>query len=69
MVQRAIDAAGGAVAVAIAAEIARTSVYRWVYRGQIPSDQLGLMSQMSGISERVLRPDLYKTKPLPAIAQ
>lgn len=64
LVQRAIAAAGGASRVAKEADIIRTSVYKWVYRGQIPAEQLGLMSQLSGIAERVLRPDLYKTKPL-----
>lgn len=61
-VQQAIKAAGGVLAVAQAAEINRTSVYRWVYRGQIPAQQVGRMAQLSGIAERLLRPDLYQAK-------
>lgn len=62
MVQNAIEAAGGVIAVAQAADINRTSVYRWVYRGQIPAEQVGRMAQLSGIAERVLRPDLYHAR-------
>ncbi|WP_151709689.1 YdaS family helix-turn-helix protein [Acinetobacter brisouii] len=58
IVQEAINKAGGASIVAKKAGMRRTSVYKWIYE-QLPPHRVLFLSNLSGISCHLLRPDIY----------
>lgn len=54
-----VKKAGGAIKVASSAEICRTSVYKWIYKGQVPAEHVQLLACMSGVDAVLIRPDVF----------
>jgi DNA-binding transcriptional regulator YdaS (Cro superfamily) len=55
-VRRAVDAAGGATALAAALGIKPPSIYSW---RRVPAERVIEVERVTGIPRTVLRPDIY----------
>lgn len=62
VIRDAIEKAGGAVAIATAKGIRRTSVYKWIYKRSIPPRHIEWIAKRSGISSNILRPDVFNNQ-------
>ena len=58
--KKAVRLAGGPKAVAKAFRIKSLwSVYKWMYRDEVPPDRVLRLEELSGVSRFALRPDIY----------
>lgn len=55
-VHEIIVVAGGASAVATACSMNRTSIYKWIYKGWIPTRRVKKISELSGIPCNTIDP-------------
>jgi DNA-binding transcriptional regulator YdaS (Cro superfamily) len=58
-IQKAVQAAGGAKALAKKLEISRQAVEKWIEHERIPAERVLELEEFTGISRHDLRPDLY----------
>lgn len=58
-IRQVVKKAGGAIQIASKAKIRRTSVYKWIYNGQVPAEQVQLLALMSGVDAALIRPDVF----------
>lgn len=56
---RAIAAAGGPTALAVALRIRQSVVSNWRMRGRIPAPRCIEVEQLTGVSRHELRPDVF----------
>jgi DNA-binding transcriptional regulator YdaS (Cro superfamily) len=61
-IERAVEAAGGAKALAKKFEISRQAVEKWIEKKSVPAERVLEIEAASGISRHELRPDLYPTE-------
>jgi post-segregation antitoxin (ccd killing protein)/DNA-binding transcriptional regulator YdaS (Cro superfamily) len=57
--ERAVEAAGGVVALTKALGCSRTVVSNWRREGGIPASRVPSIAKLTGLSPQVLRPDLF----------
>jgi DNA-binding transcriptional regulator YdaS (Cro superfamily) len=58
-IERAVEAAGGAKALAQKFQISRQAVEKWIEHKRIPAERVLEIEAASGIPRHELRPDLY----------
>lgn len=58
-VERVIQAYGGASALARRLGISRNAVSDWRRNGRVPEDRVEQIKEVTGLSEHLIRPDLY----------
>lgn len=56
VIQNAIDAAGGLVALAVALQLAPSTVSEW---RRVPAERVIAVERITGVPRTELRPDLY----------
>ena len=61
-VQIAVDALGSQRKLAQRLHIKRQAVNAWVKKGKIPAERVIAVENVTGISRKVLRPDLYPSE-------
>ncbi len=59
IIERAIEASGGAAKLAQSLKLGRTAVVMWKANGRIPAEHIIAVERESGISRHELRPDIY----------
>lgn len=57
-IQKAIDGAGGLVALSRALRLAPSTISEW---NRIPAERVMAVETASGVSKELLRPDLYRS--------
>jgi DNA-binding transcriptional regulator YdaS (Cro superfamily) len=58
-IQKAVEAAGGAKALAQKFQISRQAVEKWLDKERIPAERVLEIEAVTGIPRHELRPDLY----------